>query len=103
MGWDQFYSKPPLKEPKPALNLDDVGPRIKHYNQLFDLWNGVLYTLLAKSAANRTTRENGMVDGLIFATELLKVAMTGANSGYDDSAYKDVINSLPRNAEEIKD
>jgi hypothetical protein len=31
------------------------------------------------------------------------VAMTGANSGYDDSAYKDVINSLPRNAEEIKD
>lgn len=88
---------------RPVLNLTDVSTREEHYTQLLDLWNGGLEILLSKSEASRSAREEDMIEQLTHSIELLKKNMTGSNSGYDDSAYKKLIDSLPKNATEIKD
>ena len=87
----------------PSLTMEDIGTRQKHCIDLLDLWNGGLYILLAKSECNRTEREKEMTEHLTFAIELLKKHMTGTSSNYHEKFYQDIIQHLPKNAEEIKE
>lgn len=89
--------------PNLTLSMEDVGTRLQHCTQLLDIWNGGLNILTLKSEASRSVREQQMIEQLIHATELLKKHMTGLHSDYDESSMRKVIDSLPKNAEDIKD
>ena len=100
--YDQFYRKP---EPprKPVLDLTDVGTRMEQYTQLLDLWGAGLMILLSKTEGNRSPREQEMIVQLTHSIELIEKNMTGSNSGYDDRSLQQLIDSLPKDATEIKD
>jgi hypothetical protein len=100
MGSQYFRTPNP---PRPVLNGDDHGTRLTHYTQLLDVWNGGLAILLAKSETSRSPREEDMIEQLVHSIELLKKNMTGSNSGYDEASLKKMIDSLPKDATEIKD
>jgi hypothetical protein len=100
MGSQYFRTPEPSR---PILNLDDVGTRQQHYTQLLDIWNGGLAILLSKSETSRSPREEDMIEHLTHSIELLKKNMTGTNSGYNESALKKLIDTLPKDAKEIKD
>ena len=85
------------------MRMEDVGTRQKHCTDLLDLWNGGLFILLAKSECNRTEREKDMIEQLTFSIELLKKHLTNIASDYHEKFYQDIIQHLPKNAEEIKD
>lgn len=79
--------------PMNDLNPNDVGTRLQHHIELFEVWNAALEIVKASEARFPTKIGQERIKSLTYAVELMQRMM---QMDYNERAYSSEINSIKK-------